>query len=142
MTTAAAKSLFLALVRAPWDEQAAAWSKLIPHDWPGENDKILAEAVAAGTAELFQVTRDGKAVGIVVTEVDHGFNPPELLVRAAYARDMKPCALELGDLLDGIAKSKGCGTVRFHTMRGGLIAKARAHGWQISEVILRKNVSS
>lgn len=140
MTSAESKVLSLALARSNWTEQADAWAAQLPHDSPGLARRFLHEAVTSGTAELFHITRAGKVVGMVVAEVDHGFNPPELLVRAGYSSDHTPITPEIFGLLEQIARERGCGTLRFHTMRGGLIARAEAAGWRVSEIILRKNV--
>lgn len=124
-----------------WDAQAQAWSRLIPHDWPGDYVDHWTRMVERGDAESFDAIQDGRRVGFLLVTVCHEFDTPELILLGAYAvsggHDLTLSALPQ---IEAIARAKGCATVRFHTMRPGLIGKALRDGFTVSEVILRKDV--
>lgn len=124
-----------------WDEQAEAWSRALPHDWPGSHAGVLAEAVKSGRASMLNITHNGKRVGFIVYRIDRDFTLPEFEIIAAYSGEGRidvtaSCLDQLADL----AAREGCASIRFHTMRPGLIAKAEAAGYRVSEVIMRRDV--
>lgn len=144
----AAKSAKLALLGAfilqpaQWDAQAEAWSRLLPHDWPGEHRGQLAALVTSGEAVLMDLRRDGERIAFVVYRVDRHFPEPECVIVAAYSAAGKIDATELClDELQDLAARIGCATLRFNTMRPGLIAKAQRAGGRVSEVIVRFDVT-
>jgi hypothetical protein len=130
------------LAEAAWDEQSAAWARVIPHDFPGDYAAHLLEMVRSGEARLVQIrTEESGPVGFIVysIEVVHAC-PPELVVVAASGRDGRDLTAELDHAIHALAEQHHCRTVRFHTMRPGLIHKAGSLGYRISEVILRKEI--
>lgn len=144
MNAATAKlDLLAAAVLRPamWDATAEAWSRLIPHDWPGDHAEELREMVVSGAAEMVEVHTAAGHVGFVVYQVDDSFPQPELIVVSAYGADTEhDLTSEVLPQLEKIARSAGCASIRFHTMRAGLIRKAMAEGWRVSEVLMRKDV--
>ncbi len=143
----AAKTAKLALLGAfilrpaAWDARAEGWSRLLPHDWPGEHSAHLGEMVSTGRAQMLELLRDGERIGFLVYEIDRDFAPPEFVILAAYSGDARVsvtahCLPEI----EATARAIGCATIRFHTMRPGLIARARAAGFRVSEVIARKDI--
>jgi hypothetical protein len=143
MSRAAKVALLGAVMLRPcaWDASAEEWSRLIPHDWPGDHVSELREAVTRGEAKAVQIETERGAVGFVVYYVDASFPRPELVLMAAYGRDRLDLTAELLPQLETLAGRLGCASVRFHTMRPGLVAKAQAAGFHVSEVILRKAVA-
>lgn len=127
--------------RIPWDEQAAAWSALLPHDRPELHGDHLGALVKSGKASAYELRGPAGRMAILVASISTRYAEPELNIVAAY------CAENMGDLtaeflpqLEEQARAAGCATVRFHTMRPGLIAKAQAHGFRACEVIMRKDL--
>jgi hypothetical protein len=136
-----------------WDAQAQAWSRLIPHDWPGDYVDHWTKLIAARKAEVFDVLEpvqkvadnagnfDTRRVGVVIVTVCHDFPTPELIVLGAYSKESRmPLTLDAMPQIENIARFKGCATIRFHTMRPGLVSKALLSGFTVSEVVMRKDV--
>ena len=126
-----------------WDAQAEAWSRLIPHDWPGSHADRLGEIVKSGSAECMDLSHSEslERIGVLVYTVDRSFDLPEMVILAAYAGDphydiTAHCLAEL----EASARSLGCATIRFHTMRPGLVRKSIRAGWRLSEAVMRKDI--
>lgn len=65
----------------------------------------------------------------------------EFVIIAAISEDGIFDAVKEGlEVLENEAKNLGCVTVRFSTMRNGLVKKAKDNGYRIAEVILRKDL--
>lgn len=128
---------------APWDEFAAECAAKIPHDNPTGHAFEIADGVKKGEYHLLHVVREenSEPVGIVVFDITQG-DGKELHIFASYAREpgVDLTMRHLPDL-DKIAVKLGCKSIRFHTVRPGLVIKACEYGYRASEVILRKNVS-
>lgn len=144
-------ALLAAVILRPglWDAQAQAWSKLIPHDFPSDYIEHWTKLIRSGDAEVLDILavtpgteiKTGVRVGVVVVTICHDFLTPELIVLGAFSSDKHADLTEVSlTQIQEIADSKGCGSVRFHTMRPGLIAKALRAGFTVSEVIMRKEV--
>lgn len=125
-----------------WDAEAEAWSRLLPHDWPGEHSGHLGERVASGEAQAVDILQDGVRVGVLVYDVDQSFSSPEMVILAAYSAAPGSCDITAHCLpqIKQHAHEIGCATIRFHTMRPGLIAKCIKSGFRVSEVVMRTNV--
>lgn len=127
---------------ANWDAQAEAWSRRIPRDVPGRYEEELAAKVSRGAAHLAHVETDAGLAGIIVYSVARVGSERELLIIAAFGgQDRRDLTAEVLPEIEKLAVRMECKTVRFHTMRPGLIEKTTAQGFRISEVILRKTVS-
>lgn len=128
---------------AQWDENAAAWSKTIPHDFPGDFAALLKRKVSEGSWFARQIVKAGELVGFLVFDVEIlGECPPELVVIALAGRDGSDMSEAALPYIFQIAVEMECKTVRFHTMRPGLISKAQKHGFRVSEIILRADVKT
>lgn len=139
--TTAKTALLAAFILRPGvlDDQAESWSRLIPHDFPGDYASHLRAEVAAGRAELLDLVTPSGRAGMVVVSVER-FEPPELVVVAAFGRDRVPLTPEFLPQLEALARSRGCATVRFHTMRPGLVSAGLGAGYSVSEIVMRKDV--
>lgn len=123
-----------------WDAFADACARRIPHDEPGDFSAYLRERVANGSASLAWVeTANGRA-GFVVYSVSTFGAAREFVVLAAFASDRSDLTAECVPQLETLARSENCSTLRFHTMRPGLIRKAESLGFHVSEIILRKTL--
>jgi hypothetical protein len=124
-----------------WDAQAAAWSRLIPHDWPGDFAEHWAALIREKKAEVCDAVIEGRRVGVVVFSICREYPTPELVILGAFASaGGHDLTAEAFPQIYRLAIERGCRTVRFHTMRAGLIAKAVAAGWTVSEVVVRKDL--
>lgn len=137
MNATAAKLSDFVLRPAQWDENAAAWSRLIPNDSPGSFADHLESEVKAGRAMVCHIEKAGRLAGFFVYTVTERH---ELLVHAAFgiggANILPACFREL----DTLARHCDCDTLRFHTMRPGMIVQAQRDGFRVSEVIMRRDV--
>jgi len=122
------------------DAQAKAWAEKLPHDFPGEFSDHWAGLIDDGT-EALEATKDGERIGLVLFKLDAAFTPPEFVIQGAFSPVNGAQLTEhLLPQIEAIARARGCGTVRFHTMRAGLVAKAQSAGWRVSEVVMRKTL--
>lgn len=148
---AAKLSLLARVILRPglWDAQAAAWSRLIPHDAPGDYPQHWENLVNRGDAEIFDILEPAPLnakfvepvrVGVLVVTICTEFPTPELILLGAFSSAKADLTIAAMPQIMQIARERGCKTVRFHTMRPGLIAKALTDGFTVSEVILRKDV--
>lgn len=126
---------------ALWDAHADAWARLIPHDFPGSHAENLLDLVTRGAAQLCRLVTPSGCVGFVVFDVEESKGcPPELVILAASGRDGTDLTEAMGPAFERIGAKHGCRTIRFHTMRPGLIKKARSLGYRVSEVIMRRDL--
>ena len=143
MKTAAKIALLGAFMLRPGllDDQAKAWASGIPRDWPGSFEAHWTALLKDGKTKALDVTLAGERRGLVLYYIDPASNPPEFVISGAFGLDSRADLTELVlPNLVAIAKEKCCGTVRFHTMRAGLVAKTLAAGFHVSEVIMRRAV--
>lgn len=126
-----------------WDAQAEAWARKLPHDSPEDYGDHFSRLIKTGKARAFEVIEhdNPKRVAILIASEDRVYPSGELAIRGAY------CAVNRGDLtaeflpqIEALARVLNCATVRFHTMRPGLIKKAMQRGFRVCEVIVRKDV--
>lgn len=95
---------------------------------------------AAGEASLYRLVEDGRRIGILVCRVDEG-RARELVLVAAFCEGSRPFARELAQAADHVARTLGCVSIRFHTVRPGAARiAAEEFGYRLTEVVLRKNV--
>lgn len=138
-------SLVSAFVLRPaiWDRQAEAWARLLPHDSPEDYGALFSQMIKTGAARAFELVKnsDGRRVAIVVARVDRSYKSGELVIEGAFApQNRGDLTAEFLPELEAKARDLGCATVRFHTMRAGLVAKAMQAGFRVCEVICRKDV--
>lgn len=139
MNAAPAKlDLLAACVLRPslWTDDAARWVGKIPRDTPGDFVAYLQDLVNRGDAELFQlVTPSGpEPVGFIVATVEDG----EFVVLAAAGSDGRDLTAAFVPQFEALGRARGCHSVRYHTMRPGLVEKSLRLGFRVSEIILRK----
>lgn len=128
------------LASGTWDETADAWARLIPHDSPGIHGDHLRAQVEAGEAKLDYIVTPAGRVGILVYTV-MDYPVPEFVIIAMYARESgADLTAEVYPSVRDKARAMGCGTIRFHTMRPGLVRKACALGFRVSEVVMRADI--
>jgi hypothetical protein len=137
MSTKLATLARLVLRPAQWDANAEGWSRLIPCDSPGDLSAKLREEVNAGRARVCHLKRDGAKIGFVVFSAD---DRHELVIHGAFGSDGKNLVTELLPVVENLARQCECDTIRFHTMRPGLVRAAQNLGFRVSEVIMRKAV--
>lgn len=111
----------------------------LPCDVPcGVASEVLAQ-IARGESKVCHIERDGERVGFIVFSVlpNH-----ELVINAAFGRDRRENLVDalIGDgaLILSLARQCECDSVRFHTVRAGLVKRATEHGFRVSEIIMRK----
>jgi hypothetical protein len=124
---------------AQWSDRFNDMAKGIPHDEPCELAAVLAEKVSRGAASVAELVTPSGVVGFLVYAF--AFGGRELVLIACHGRDGTNLAGEIREHVETFARRKGCSSVRFHTMRPGLVRRAVASGYHVGEIILRKNLS-
>jgi len=128
---------------ALWDREAEAWARLLPHDSPEDYGDLFSRLVKTGEAFAFELvkTDENRRVGIVVARVDKSYKTGELHIKGAFSvENYGDLTAEFLPELEAKARELGCATIRFHTMRPGLVSKAMRAGFRVCEVICRKDV--
>lgn len=134
--TASKMELLTGFILKPgtWDTDAAAWSRRIPHDWPGDHAENLLRQFNAGEIQLVHVHEDGRKVGFLAYTKDGR----EFVIVSCFSRTGEDFVSQALPQIEALALASGCDSLRFHTMRAGLIKKALPLGFRVSEIILRK----
>ena len=114
--------------------------RLIPADSPVETTRLIESQIRNGEAWLYDVFEDGEPIGFTVYTFVEG-DGKELLSIASYAKGRGDVTAEVMPLLEGIAKSNNCKSIRLHTMRTGLVQKLIKADWFVSEIVMRKEIS-
>lgn len=143
MNVAEKKALLAAFVLRPchWDAQAEAWARVLPHDSAEDYGEYFKKQVAAGEFQMYELLGATGRTTLLFLRIDRSYSLPEMVIEGTISHDKRPnmCGSFLPQIED-MARLAGCATVRFHTMRAGLIKVAIAGGYQICEVICRKEV--
>ncbi|MBC7367166.1 MAG: hypothetical protein H7343_10220 [Undibacterium sp.] len=124
-----------------FDAATAAAARFIPHDEPGDFVEFLRGKVVRGEASVCDIETASGVVGFGVYSVSKFGTARELLVIAAIgSRDKTDITAEVMPELETLARANDCASIRFHTMRPGLVKKVTAHGYRVAEMILRKTL--
>lgn len=121
-------------------------------DWAPDAEIWLAQALASATlddlrrqweqgAQLFRVKHQGSTVGAFLLRVDQTARGPQGVIVAAAA------ALQGVDMIDTCMPAiesmfKGVRSIRYHTKQPALARKMARIGYQASEIICIKDVTT
>lgn len=124
------------------DSQAAEWISKVPFDSPAESaDRIKRDLDAGKSVLLNCFAADGRRVGVTVYRIEDHDLGRELVSIASFGSDGgADLTREVLPMVEAVARSKGCVSVRLHTMRAGLIRKLLKDDYFVSEVVLRKRL--
>lgn len=128
------------LRRVAWSDDLAAFLGAIPpqpHVSPAfyraelDDDAMVATGVFA----------DGELIGAAIHRFEDGDQGTEMVVVMAAGHlpgvDLVETILPA---LEGLARDVGCVSVRFHTLRKGLMQKAARLGYVPGELVMRKGL--
>jgi hypothetical protein len=122
-------------------EKSLAMHRYIPADSPAETMAAVERGVRDGRFQLLDIFEDGQPIGFTVYHICECDAGPEMLSICTYARGRGDVTIDAMPLLEGVARQKGCKTIRLHTMRPGLVEKLKTHcDWFVSEIVLRKEL--
>jgi hypothetical protein len=144
MNAQASKNLTgLAVKLAEWSEDADKWQHSIPFDNPTAWNDYLARGVKDGSFVLLDITHKGERVGILVYRVDASA-ARELVIVAAYCNPIpgEDVSSFIVKTSEAIGHKENCQSVRFHTLRPGLITKTTKAGFRVAEIVLRKSLEN
>jgi len=123
------------------DTKRGQLHNLIPADSPTETMHFLERGIDRGEFTLADIFEDGERVGFTVYTITENEDGKEFLSIASYAKGKGNVTIEAMPILEGIAKAKGCKTIRLHTMRTGLVKKLTENlNWYVSEIVMRKEL--
>jgi hypothetical protein len=140
VNTAAKIAQLTRLVLRPgiWSERFHDQAHGIPHDEPCDLAEVIRAKIANGAARVAEIVTPSGLVGFIVYSL--AFNGRELVLVAGYGRDGRNLTDEIKPHAEALARSLGCSSLRFHTMRPGLVRAAVAAGYHVGEIILRKHL--
>lgn len=121
-----------------WSDRFHDQAHGIPHDEPCDLPEVLRSRIASGTAHVAEIVTASGAVGFIVYSL--AFAGREFVLVAGYGRDGRNLTDEVKPQVEALARSLGCSSVRFHTMRPALVLAAVAAGYHVGEIILRKHL--
>lgn len=124
----------------PWEEVDSHFEERIPFDSPTESGDYLRRLVDAGQATRHRLVAGGKTSGIVVTRVETGSLGRELVCLAAYSDARPALSADLAEAIELLARAEHCSSIRFHTVRPGLVKVSCELGYRVSEIVLRKDI--
>jgi hypothetical protein len=122
-------------------EPAQRWENRIPFDDPTLWKDYLSRGVKSGQYKCARIEHNGVEKGIAVFAIDQCAKR-EFVVVAVYCDPIPGVDVTayVGRMAFDLAKAEKCTSVRFHTMRPGLIMKAQKLGYRVAEVVLRKEL--
>ncbi len=94
-----------------------------------------------GQEKLFSIENDGTRIGYTVYHIENFGEHKEFVSVATKTNSFKPLRFSIEEMLCKLAIEQGCKSIRFHTVRAGLVKVALSIGWHVSEVVLRKNLT-
>lgn len=114
----------------------------IPNDDPdGCFREIVLGQLRNKTATFAQIIVEDKIIGHTIYSIDTFPGGHRELVSIATRCHHKTIVRhEIDEALTALARLKGCKSIRLHTVRHGLIKEALFHGWEISEIVIRKHL--
>jgi len=122
------------------DEKAKNLHRNIPSDNPAESAAMIEAGIKSGDFEVMDLIEDGENIGFTVFAIVDHDRGKEFLTIACYAKGKSDVSANITPILEGIAKARGCSTMRMHTMRTGLVKKLSKDDWFVSEIIMRKEL--
>lgn len=108
----------------------------IPGDDPTIHADYFAAEVRAGRAQVAELVRSGECVGVIVWRTE-GEACVELVIMGLIATASVNLQSEIMDVLRTLAARENARSIRFHTVRPGLIRQMTACGFRVSEAVLR-----
>jgi hypothetical protein len=122
-------------------DQVAEAEKHLPMDSPIEFRDHLRRGIAEGGFHAATIGDEGGDRGLVVYKIEEG-SEREICIVAYYAKDTagRPMIPLIDVVAQTLARRFECSSIRFHTIRPGLMRHALERGYRVSEIILRKSV--
>jgi hypothetical protein len=121
------------------DELISDALKAIPFDSPQCWGDWIREGIKNGFLSSVVLYLDEKPIGSITYAISGEPPRKELLISHAYINDTTFGYLPLlSTFASRVAKEAGCNSIRFHTVRKGLIIGALRQGFHVSEIVLRK----
>lgn len=117
------------------------WEHLVPFDNPTEWKDYLSRGVRSGGFKLIRLEYNGEPVGLMVYKIEEAAAREFVLVSLYCEPSCRFDVIQIvEEAAEKIAKQTGCVSIRFHTLRPGLVAKGRKRGFRIAEIVMRKNI--
>jgi len=125
------------------DAQRERATHFIPADNPVPTASHIKQRVQKGELQVLDIIdSDGRELGFVVYRIIEREDMKEFLVVCLQAKDGRRMMPELEQLAVRFAESKGCQSIRMHTMRHGLVESLVKAGWYVSEIVMRKTINT
>jgi len=120
------------------DPDHEARLRKLPLDFPDLWMDWFRERLARREIHLSTVSYQGRPIGTVFWRIENDAGR-ELVVMAVASSDPKiPMTEFLYQAADALAAAEKCRSARYHTTRPALVLNGHRHGWQTSEIVLRK----
>lgn len=123
------------------DELLTESLKAIPFDSPQCWGDWIRNGIKTGALSSVVLSLDDKAIGSLTYAISGEPPRKELLISHAYINDTTFGYLPLlTTFAQRVGREAGCNSIRFHTVRKGLIIGALKQGFHVSEIVLRKKL--
>lgn len=122
--------------------EAAILLRRIPNDDPINFSDFVRSRLATGEYKSFDILFGETTIGVTVYSIEEypgGYK--ELISIATYTKEAIPGFQDFWQTeIENVAKRNGCKSIRFHTVRHGLIKLSLLHGWHVAEIVMRKRI--
>lgn len=116
----------------------------IPFDDPTGDMSTVVDRVKNGEYTLLDVYEDGEKVGWTTYSIDKNEKGAEFIIHGTFikTKSHESSAVRIAEIMEGVAKKKGCKSLRIHTLRPGLVKKMieKENPWFLAEYILKKEI--
>ena len=124
---------------AEWNESSARWLALSCSEFITLQD--LEKSVIEGRASLFEIRLDGKHIGSFTASLEEG-NVSEIVITGAGGHAPGINAYQvMTQVIEALAVQRGAKYVRGHTQVPAVGRMMQAAGFEISEMVYRKEVN-
>lgn len=125
--------------RIEWSAEAADHLRGVASMAPHVSVDHYADMIDTGAAVLFGAFIDGEHVASAVAGFEDGDLGSEFVIYGAAGKAPGiDLIVTILPAFEAIARSGGAVSIRFHTVRKGLIARTLPAGYEAAEIIMRK----
>lgn len=111
----------------------------IPNDDPVSFVDFVVSRIRTGEYRSSDIVLNSEKIGITVYFVEEYPNYKELVSVATYTNKPAPGFSDFWQSeMEKLARSLKCQSIRFATVRHGLVSLALRNGWNVTEITMRK----
>lgn len=125
-------------------QDAEIFLRNIPNDDPVSFVDFVVSRIRTGEYRSSDITLNNEKIGITVYFVEEfdGGKYREFVSVATYTNQPAPAFSDFWQTeIEKLARSLKCQSIRFATVRHGLVSLALRNGWNVTEITMRKYIA-